>query len=111
MGIYRIIYFSENKRHEIYAKSVSQPNLYGFIEIESLVFTANSSCVLIDPAEEKLQNEFSGVKRCFLPISSIIRIDEVDKPGRVKISETKDRNSNVASFPNSYKHSSKIESE
>lgn len=99
MGIYKIIYYSEEKKHEIYAQSVSQPDLYGFITVESLIFSHDTNNILIDPAEEKLKNEFSGVKRSFFPVSSIIRIDEVIKPGKVKIKDIAGKKTNIATFP------------
>jgi hypothetical protein len=52
---------------------------------------------LVDPAEERLKNEFSGVKRSYIPMHSIIRIDEVEKEGPAKISEFKGEK--VAQFP------------
>ena len=49
-----------------------------------------------DLAEEKLQNEFKSVERSYIPINSIIRIDEVVEMGEAKIKENK---SQVSPFP------------
>jgi hypothetical protein len=55
---------------------------------------------VVDPGEEKLKNQFDGVKRSFIPVHSIIRIDEVERVGTAKISEAKgDSGSNVMHFP------------
>ena len=35
--------------------------------------------LLVDPGEEKLKSEFSGVKRTYIPMHAIVRIDEVEK--------------------------------
>ncbi len=43
------------------------------------------------------KNEFSGVKRSYIPLQAIIRIDEVDKEGSGKVSDA--QGGNVASFP------------
>ncbi len=40
--------------------------------------------MIVDPSEEKLKNEFSEVKRSFIPMQSIVRIDEVEKEGQEK---------------------------
>ena len=56
------------------------------------------SGILIDPSEEKLKNEFTGVKRSFIPMHTIIRIDEVEKRGAVKVSQAKG-GSNISLFP------------
>jgi len=55
------------------------------------------SQLLVDPSEEKLKGEFAGVKRSYIPMQSIIRIDEVEKEGAVKVSEAK--GNSVATFP------------
>ena len=44
----------------------------------------NRSSVVVDPSEEKLKTEFNSVKRCFIPMHSIVRIDEVEKQGTSK---------------------------
>ena len=44
------------------------------------------SKVVVDPSEEKLKSEFTGVRRSFIPMQAIIRIDEVEKTGVAKIS-------------------------
>ena len=73
-------------------------SLFGFIEIEKLIFNARSG-IVVDPSEEKIQTEFSGVNRTYIPMHSVIRIDEVDKQGASKI--TKVESGNVTHFPGS----------
>lgn len=94
--IYKLLFVNQGKVYEIYARGVSHGALFGFIEVEELVFGERSSMV-VDPAEEKIKNEFSGVKRTYLPMHSILRIDEVEKQGVSKISAAKD--DNVSQFP------------
>lgn len=94
--IYKVIFFNQGQIYEIFARQIFQSDLYGFIEIEELVFGEKSQ-VLVDPSEEKLKSEFEGVKRSYIPMHSVVRIDEVDKEGVCKISEAKE--SNIASFP------------
>ena len=94
--IYRVIFMSQGKVYELYARSISQGALFGFIEIEELVFGARST-VVVDPTEERIKAEFEGVKRSYLPMHSIIRIDEVDKQGISKISQFE--GGNVTQFP------------
>jgi len=97
--IYKIIFLNQGKIYELYARNVYQGNMYGFIEIEELIFGEQNS-LLVNPAEEKMQGEFSGVRRTFVPIHSVIRIDEVEKEGVSKIREKSDAaTDNVAFFP------------
>jgi hypothetical protein len=94
--IYKVIFMNQGKVFEIYARSVSQGALFGFVEVEKLVFGTRSS-VVVDPSEEKIQSEFSGVTRTYLPMHSIVRIDEVEKQGVSKVTNVE--GSNVAQFP------------
>lgn len=94
--IYRVIFINNGKTYEIYAKKVNQSHLYGFVEIEKLLFNERNGLV-VDPGEEKLQAEFEGVAKTSVPIQAIIRIDQVDKQGKAKISDAKDPV--VMSFP------------
>jgi hypothetical protein len=85
--------------YELYAEKVYQGDLYGFVEIEGLIFGETTSLV-IDPSEEKLKAEFSGVDRTMVPMHSVIRIDQVRKQGQSKILEL-DGDAKVTPFPTS----------
>ena len=93
--IYKVIFNNQGEVFEVYARYIYQSDLYGFIEIEELLFGERTQ-LLVDPGEEKLKAEFTGVKRSYIPVQSIIRIDEVDKQGVPKVSEGK---GNVTQFP------------
>jgi len=95
--IFRIMFVNQGKVYEVYARKVSHGELFGFIEVEELVFGERSSVVL-DPSEERIKGEFSGVKRTFLPMHSILRIDEVKKQGVSKITVL-EAGANVTQFP------------
>ncbi|MGE0029990.1 MAG: DUF1820 family protein [Steroidobacteraceae bacterium] len=94
--IFRIVFVNQGKVYEIYARKVSHGSLFGFVEVEELVFGERSS-VVVDPGEERIQSEFAGVKRSYLPLHSVIRIDEVRKQGVSKISALE--GGNIAQFP------------
>ena len=80
---YKVIFYNQGQIFEIYARQIYQSDLYGFIEIEEVLFGERSQ-MLVDPSEEKLKSEFEGVKRSYLPMHSIVRIDEVTKKGSAK---------------------------
>jgi hypothetical protein len=97
--IYRITFFNQQEVYEIYAQHVFQSDLWGFLEVEEFIFGERSQ-MIVDPAEEKLKNEFSGVKRSFIPMQSVVRIDEVEKEGAGKITEVSGSAvGNVRPFP------------
>ncbi len=96
--IYKVIFHNQNRVYEVYARQIFQSDMWGFIEIEEFMFGERSQLV-VDPAEEKLKTEFSGVTRSYVPMHSIIRIDEVDKEGSAKISESGGSSGNVSAFP------------
>ena len=95
--LYKVSFINQDKVYEIFAKQVYESDLYGFVVIEELVFGSQSD-IVIDPSEEKLQIEFESVQRTFVPIHSIIRIDEVEKQGICKIRNVENSN-NVTAFP------------
>jgi hypothetical protein len=94
--IFKVMFVNQGKVYEVYARKVSHGSLFGFIEVEELVFGERSS-VVVDPAEERIKNEFQGVKRSFLPMHSVLRIDEVRKQGVSKITALE--GGNVSQFP------------
>ena len=94
--IFKVMFVNQGKVYEVYARKVHHGNLFGFIEIEEMVFGERSSVVL-DPSEERIKGEFEGVKRSWLPLHSVLRIDEVKKQGVSKI--TAFEGSNVTQFP------------
>ena len=87
-GIYKIIFVQLGEIYEIFAKAIYQSEMYGFIEVEEYLFDQNSQ-IVVDPSEEKLKAEFKGVNRSYIPISCVLRIDEVDKKGSAKIKSNK----------------------
>lgn len=94
--IFKVIFLNQGKVFELYARKVGHGQMFGFIEVEELIFGEKSS-VVVDPSEEKIQTEFAGVKRTYLPLHSIVRIDEVRKSGVSKVSAAE--GTNVAQFP------------
>jgi hypothetical protein len=84
--LYKIIFASQGQVYEVYAREVSHGALFGFVEVEELVFGERTS-VVVDPSEERIKSEFENVKRTYLPMHSIIRIDEVEKQGTSKITK------------------------
>ena len=95
--IFRIMFVNQGKVYEVYARRVSHGELFGFIEVDELLFGERSSVVL-DPSEERIKGEFAGVKRTYLPLHSVLRIDEVRKQGMSKITAL-EGGGNVAQFP------------
>ena len=95
--VYKVIFQNGNQVFEVFARQIYQSDMWGFIEVEEFVFGERSQ-ILVDPSEEKLKNEFSGVKRSYIPLQAIIRIDEVDKEGSSKVSSVVPAD-NVTSFP------------
>jgi hypothetical protein len=98
MRIFRVSFLNNGKVYQLHAQHIGQGDLYGFIEIRDLLFGEHTS-VVIDPAEEKLQNEFAGVERLILPMHSVMRIEEVEKRGQNKILDIDGSISNISPFP------------
>lgn len=98
MRIFRVSFHNNGKVYQLHAQQVAQGELYGFIEIRDLLFGEHTS-VVIDPAEERLKDEFSGVQRLILPLHAVIRIEEVESRGQNKILDLDGTVGNITPFP------------
>lgn len=96
--LYRVAFTNQGQVYEIYARHVSHGGLLGFVEVEDIVF-GEKTTVVVDPAEEKLKTEFGNVTRTYVPVHSVIRIDEVRKAGAAKITPLPEGTSKVTPFP------------
>jgi len=95
---YRVIFQQQGQVVELYAHHVGQGAIFGFVEIEDVIFGAKSQ-VVVDPGEESLRNEFGGAKRIYVPLHSVVRIDEVEREGASRIRATGSDSSVVRAFP------------
>lgn len=98
--LYRISFLNQGKVYEIYARSISHGGLLGFVEAEKLVFGERTQ-IVVDPSEERLQSEFEGVQRTYIPVHAVIRIDQVDRRGPARIRDAGDtgQTGKVTPFP------------
>ena len=102
-NVYKIIFIQLGEIYEVFAKKIYQSDMYGFIEVEEYIFNKDKQLV-VDPSSEKLKSEFSMVKRSYIPINSIVRIDVVNETGEAKIKENRGQ---VSPFPLSIQPSNK----
>jgi hypothetical protein len=93
--LFKIQFVSNGERYELYVREVSQGSMFGFVEVGDFVWDNHTSLVL-DPSHEKLKDEFENVKYSYIPMHSVLRIDEVKKQGTAKITELSEK---VAQFP------------
>lgn len=96
--VYRITFNNNEEIYEVYAENIHESDMFGFITVENFVFGEHTELV-IDPSEERLKAEFNGVKRTYIPMHSVIRIDEVTKEGAARITSSKVNSSNIRHFP------------
>lgn len=97
--VYKVQFHNQGKLYELYAREVSQSDLYAFIEVSGIIFGEKAK-VVVDPSEERLKAEFSQVNRTHIPLHAVVRIDEVEKEGVNKIIDGGGENrGNIAAFP------------
>lgn len=96
--IFRVSFVNQESIYEVYARSVKESELFGFLEVEELVF-GEQTALVVDPSEERLKLEFNGVKRTFIPMHSICRVDEVEKQGVAKVKDNPGYGNKVSPFP------------
>ncbi|KZZ47194.1 hypothetical protein A3758_35200, partial [Oleiphilus sp. HI0118] len=69
---YKVVFYNQDEVFEIFASHVFPSDMYGFIEVEEILFGERSQ-LLVDPSEERLKNEFAGVNRTFIPMNAVVR--------------------------------------
>ncbi len=95
--LYRIAFLNHGKVYELFCGGVCSSGLLGFIEVSGLVFGENDGLV-VDPTEEKMRDEFEGVEVLHLPIHSVLRVEQVQKKGKVVIRD-RESGEKVTPFP------------
>jgi hypothetical protein len=96
--LFRITFANQEAIYEIYAGSIKESDLFGFLEIGDLVF-GEQTALVVDPSEEKLKMEFNGVECTLIPIHSVFRIDKVTKQGTAKVKDNLGYGNKVSPFP------------
>ncbi|MDI9347787.1 MAG: DUF1820 family protein [Methylacidiphilales bacterium] len=83
--IYRIKFKTEDSVYELFAHNFYQADLFGFVVIEGITFTEFQSDIIANPSEEKLREEFKFTEKLFLPLHSILRVEQVSNNGLARI--------------------------
>lgn len=96
--VFRVTFRSDSEVYEVYCQKVGPAEMFGFVEIEGLLFGERSS-VVVDPSEEKLKHTFAGVERTLVPLHAVIRIDSVEKSGAGKVHAVGTGGSKVSTLP------------
>lgn len=96
--LYRVSFVQQGQVYEVYAREVSHAAMMGFVEVGKLVFGEKSQ-VLVDPAEEKLKTEFEDVERFFVPVHQVVRIDQVSRRGKARVTEARGESGKVTTLP------------
>lgn len=96
--IYKVIFINHGEVYEVYARGVAQGPMLGFVELEELTFGTEDK-VVVDPSKERLEREFEGVRRSYIPLHAVVRIDEVEKEGAARIVPNEGEGGQVHVFP------------
>jgi hypothetical protein len=96
--LYKVVFLNHGKLYELYAQRVAASDLYGFTVVSELVFGAGEG-LLVDPAEEKLKEEFADTQSLHLPMHSIVRVEVVRTRGTAKIRDQHTGESIITPFP------------
>lgn len=85
-ALFKIVFANNAKIYELYAKSVSVSDLYGFVRVSELSFSGSS--LVLDPSEERMKEEFGNTQALHLPMHAVIRVEEVNERGAAKIRDS-----------------------
>ena len=96
--LYKVTFLNAGKIYELYARRVSASSLWGFTEVADLVFDVSEGLV-VDPTEERLRDEFANPRVLHLPMQSVVRVEEVDRKGKLNIRDAGTGEKVVTPFP------------
>jgi hypothetical protein len=96
--LYKVTFLNAGKIYELYARRVSASSLWGFTEVADLVFDVSEGLV-VDPTEERLRDEFADTRVLHLPMQSVVRVEEVDRKGKLNIRDAGTGEKVVTPFP------------
>lgn len=96
--LYKITFVQNDNVVEMYAKNVAESDMFGFIIVENLVF-GEATSIVVDPSEERLKEQFKGVKRTYIPMHTVLRIDEVEKAASGKIMARANPGNKISPLP------------
>lgn len=75
---YKVQFYDSKKEiMTFFAKKLNPSSFLGLIEVSEILFM--DSEIIINPDDEKVRKEFNGVSKTFLPLNTIVRIDEIDQ--------------------------------
>ena len=84
--IYRILFVEQEEVKEIYAQYISEETLVGFIEADTI----------LNQGSRKPALSPNQVRRCYIPLHTILRIDEI-------ITEKTVKEDNISHLPHAFK--------
>ena len=96
--LYLLHFQHQDKLYVVYARHVASSSIWGFIEVGEFDFDTRQG-VLIDPAEERLREEFADTRTLHLPMHQVLRIEEVARRGASAIRDAGDPARVVTPFP------------
>jgi len=95
--IYKVVALLQGKVYELYARGVTSSGLFGFLEISGLLFDSGQQTV-VDPAEERMREEFADTEVLHVPINSVLRVEQVKRRGQCVIRD-RESGEKVTPFP------------
>jgi hypothetical protein len=96
--LFKVTFLNAGNVYELYARRVASSSLWGFTEVADLVFDGGDSLV-VDPTEERLKSEFADTRVLHLPMQSIVRVEEVDRRGPLRIRDSNTGERVITPFP------------
>lgn len=84
--IYKIHFFYLGKIYTLFAKKIEpSPELYNMCIISEIIFRTSPNIIV--PSDEDVKSEFSKVDRLYIPLSYILRVDQMADISENEISD------------------------
>jgi len=75
--LFKVVFIDEDKTIQtIHSLKLNPSSFLGLVEISDIVFIGRSE-IIISPDDGKMKAKFKNVERSYIPLNSIVRIDEL----------------------------------
>ncbi|MBN2231558.1 MAG: DUF1820 family protein [Deltaproteobacteria bacterium] len=86
--IYRVHFKTGKRDYALLARSVTESEMFGFVEIADFIFT-DSDRLIISPEDDALRKEFARIRSIAVPHQYILRIDRLNDEQDIGVSYLK----------------------
>jgi len=101
ISVFRVIMQNNEQIFELYAKKLYESELWDLVVVEDFVFDDNPPIPFAE-IEAKIGIKLTGVTRSYIPINSIVRIDEISTVSKDDVKPQPQTGTKILNLPHPF---------